>query len=115
MSYGAGFVAATRAQAAQIIDPRPFAAAEIAQVYAQYPHIGPVLPAVGYHAAQLQALQDTINASDAELVVSATPCDLAALIELDKSVVRARYEFAETGVPALGSLIDEFLTQRGLI
>jgi predicted GTPase len=115
MAYGAGYVAATRAQAAEIIDPRPVATAEIAQVFAQYPHIGPVLPAVGYDASQLQALEETINRSDAEVVVSATPCDLAALVDLNKPVVRARYEFAETGTPGLGSLVDDFLAHRGLI
>ena len=55
MPYGAGYVAATQAQAAEIIDPRSVAVNEIAALYAQYPHIGPVLPAVGYHAAQLSA------------------------------------------------------------
>ncbi|MEN8166510.1 MAG: cyclic 2,3-diphosphoglycerate synthase [Pseudomonadota bacterium] len=116
MPYGAGYVAATQAQAGEIIDPRTAAVAEIARVYAQYPHIGQVLPAVGYHPSQLQALQDTINASDAEVVVSATPCDLGALIDIDidKPIVRARYEFAEVGTPGLGNLIEEFLQLRGL-
>lgn len=114
MPYGAGYVAATDAQAAQIVDPRNSAADAIRAVYAQYPHIGAVLPAVGYHPAQLSALRDSINASDAELVVSATPCDLAALIDIDKPVVRARYEFAEYGTPGLGALVDGFLHHRGL-
>ncbi len=115
MSYGAGYVAATQAQAEEIIDPRSVAVEEIARVYDQYPHIGPVLPAVGYHPSQLQALRDTINAADAEVVVSATPCDLGALIEINKPVVRARYEFAEAGKPGLGGLIEEFLEERGLV
>lgn len=115
MPYGAGYVAATQAQAAEIIDPRRFAVAEIAAVYNQYPHIGNVLPAVGYHPSQLQALQETINASDAEVVVSATPCDLGALIEIDKPVLRVHYEFAEVGEPKLSKLIEEFLRVRSLI
>ncbi|OOG26438.1 GTPase [Thioalkalivibrio denitrificans] len=113
MPYGAGYVAATRAQAASLVDPRPAAAPEITAVYAQYPHIGPVLPAVGYHPAQLRALQETINAVSADVVVAATPCDLTALIHIDKPVVRARYEFAEAGEPRLGSLIEAFLKTRG--
>jgi predicted GTPase len=112
MAYGAGFVAATRAQAAAIVDPRPAAAAGIAAVYDQYPHIGSVLPAVGYHPSQLRDLQDTINAVPADVVVAATPCDLSALIAIDKPVVRARYEFTEVGEPGLGSLIEEFLKGR---
>jgi predicted GTPase len=114
MAYGAGYVAATEAGAAAIIDPRMSAAGEIARVFAAYPHIGPVLPAVGYSAAQLQALEATIAASDAETVVIATPCDLAALVDIRKLVVRARYEYAETGEPSLGAAVDEFLCRTGL-
>jgi predicted GTPase len=115
MPYGAGFVATTQAQAAEIIDPRSFAVDEIAQVYSKYRHIGTVLPAVGYHHTQLQALSETINAADADVVVSATPCDLAALIEINKPVVRARYEFAEAGSPGLGGLVESFLKEKNLL
>jgi predicted GTPase len=115
MSYGAGYVAATQAQASEIIDPRSAASDEIAAVYAQYPHIGPVLPAVGYHPSQLEALRTTINASDVDVVVSATPCDLGALIQINKPVVRARYEFAEAGEPGLGHLLEQFLVERNLV
>ena len=115
MPYGAGFVAATQAQAAEIIDPRSFAVNEIAQVYNNYQHIGEVLPAVGYHHTQLQALGETINAADVDVVVSATPCDLAALIDINKPVVRARYEFAEAGKPGLGDLVESFLKAKHLI
>ncbi len=115
MPYGAGFVAATQAQAAEIIDPRNFAVDEIAQVYSKYRHIGTVLPAVGYHHTQLQALSETINAADADVVVSATPCDLTALIEINKPVVRVRYEFAEAGTPGLGGLVETFLKEKNLL
>lgn len=115
MPYGAGFVAASAAQAAEIIDPRRFAAAEIAQVYRKYPHIGTVLPAVGYHRTQLQALRETINVAGADVVVSATPCDLAALIDINKPVVRARYEFAEASKPGLGGLVKAFLKEKSLL
>jgi predicted GTPase len=69
---------------------------------------------VGYHASQLQALCDTINATDVDVVVSATPCDLQALIDINKPVVRARYEFAETGEPSLGQVVKDFLTKMKL-
>lgn len=115
MPYGAGYVATAQAQAAEIVDPRRFAADEIAAVYDQYPHIGAVLPAVGYHPSQLQALRETINSSDAEVIVSATPCDLGALIKIDKPVVRVRYEFAESGEPKLSNLVEEFLRARNLL
>lgn len=111
MPYGAGYVAAAEAQAAEIIDPRSYAVEEIADVYANYPHIGAVLPAIGYHPSQLQALRETINATDVDVVVTATPCDIGALIEIDKPVIRARYEFAEVGEPGLATLVEEFLNK----
>ena len=115
MPYGAGYVAATQAQAAAIVDPRSAAVGEIADVYAQYPHIGAVLPAVGYHPSQLEALRDTINGAEADVVVMATPCDLSALIAINKPVVRVRYELAEVGDPGLGSFVEAFLRQRHLL
>jgi predicted GTPase len=112
MAYGAGYVAAHSAGAAEIVNPRASATGEIAALYAQYPHIGAVLPAVGYSSHQLEALRDTINASAADVVVAATPCDLGALINIDKRLVRARYEFAEAaGGPGLSSLIDGFVAK----
>ena len=109
MPHGAGLVAARQAGAAAIVDPRASAAPDIAAVYAQYPHIGPVLPAMGYSPAQLEALRLTINATPADVVVTATPIDLAALMALDKPVVRARYEFADSGTPGLAAELDRFL------
>jgi len=112
MGYGAGFVAARDAGAADIVDPRDAAGGEIAELYRKYPHIGAVLPAVGYSAHQLAALAETIDAADADIVVSATPCDIARLIEIDKPVVRARYEYAELDDPGLGALVDKFMGEK---
>lgn len=112
MAYGAGYVAAIAAGAASIVDPRLSAAPEIRAVFRAYPHIGPVLPAVGYGPAQLAALAATINASTAEVVVSATPMDLARLVQIDKTVIRARYQYAEDGSPGLSSFVDAFLVDR---
>ena len=112
MAYGAGYVAATTHGAAEIVDPRRSATPEIRALYAQHPHVGRVLPAVGYGAAQLAGLRETINGAAADLVVAATPIDLAALIAITKPVVRARYEFADAGEPTLGMLVDEFLASR---
>ena len=114
MAYGAGYVAATQAEVGSIPDPRSAAVPEIDRIYRQYPHIGKVLPAVGYHRVQLQALGETINWADADLVVSATPCDLSQLIRIDKPIVRARYELAEVCEPGLWLLVDRFLERRGL-
>ena len=110
MPYGAGFVAAARAGAAEIVDPRPGAAPALRAVFTRYPHIGRVLPAVGYGTAQCAALRETIIAAGAEVVVAATPIDLAALLALDAPpVVRARYELADAGEPTLGALVDAWV------
>jgi predicted GTPase len=115
MAYGAGFVAARGVDGAEIVDPRGAAVPEIAEVYSRYPHIGAVLPAVGYGPKQIDALARTIENSAAEVVVAATPIDLAALLDIDKPIVRARYEFAEAGEPTLGALVDGFLERVGLL
>ena len=112
MAYGAGYVAARAAGAASIVDPRLSAVPEIAAVFGAYPHIGAVLPAVGYGPAQLAALAATINNSAAEIVVSATPIDLARLVHLAKPVIRARYDYAGDGTPALSSFVDAFLDRH---
>jgi len=111
MAYGAGYVAAQAAGAAEIIEPRAYAQREIHAAYEAYPHIGRVLPALGYSAQELQALADTIAAADADLVVSATPVDLGRLIPIAKPLVRARYDFAELDEPRLSTLVDRFLTR----
>lgn len=115
MSHGAGHAAALRARAAEIVNPRLFAAPEIAAVYAAHPHLGAVLPAMGYTADQLAALVQTINATPADVVVSATPIDLAALISVNKPIVRARYEFADLEDPGLAGLVEDYLQRSGLI
>ena len=112
MPYGAGFVAARAAGAAALVDPRMAAAPELRAVFAAYPHIGPVLPAVGYSPAQIDALRRTIETSDAEVVVSATPVDLARLLGPGKPIVRARYEFEDVDEPGLGALVDRWLEGR---
>ena len=114
MPYGAGYVAATRAQAAAIVDPRAYAVPEIAEVYTRYPHIGSVLPAMGYFPAQLKALEETINRAEADIVVAATPSNLNSLLKLNKPVIRARYEFAEIGQPILSTQVEQFLARNNL-
>ena len=113
--YGAGYVAATAGGAAEIVDPRESAAPEIRALYARYPHIGPVLPDVGYDAAQRAALLSTIEDSDADVILVAAPLDLGSLLHTDRPIVRARYEYADAGKPTLGALVDIFLHDCGLL
>jgi predicted GTPase len=114
MAYGAGYVAALRAGAAEIVDPRESAVPEIAELYRSCPHLGPVLPAVGYAPAQLDALRRSIDASRAEVVVSGSPLDLGALLGVRIPVVRARYGFADVDRPGLAGVLASFLAARGL-
>ncbi len=105
MPYGAGYVAALEA-GAEVVDPRESAPPSLREVYAAYPHIGRVLPAVGYDEEQVAALRETIDRSPAEVVVSGAPLDLAALTGASKPIIRARYQFEEAGEPALLQLIE---------
>jgi predicted GTPase len=115
MPYGAGLVAAKQAGAAEIVDPRSVAKGDYARVFAKFPHIGAVLPALGYFPSQLLALRDTINAADIDVVIDASPCDLSKLIDIDKPTVQVSYEFEEVGEPRLSNLVDKFLRDQGLI
>ena len=115
MAYGAGLVAAREAGAADIVDPRPAARGRIAEVFAQYPHIGPVVPAVGYSAEELADLKATIEAAGSDVVVAGTPCDLARLIETPTPIVRARYEYEDVDAPRLSDIVTDFLKRRALV
>jgi len=112
MAYGAGAVAARAAGAAELVDPRLSAPPEMLTVFTQFPHIGKVLPAFGYSETQRRALARTIDDSEAELVVAATPIDLARLISISKPIVRVRYKFAEDPANPLSAIVDVFLTRR---
>nr|BAL53200.1 hypothetical conserved protein [uncultured Chloroflexota bacterium] len=107
MAYGAAYVAAQRFGAAEIVDPRPYAVRSIAATYQKYPKTGPVLPAMGYGAQQIKDLEETINRTEADLVLIGTPIDLTRLIRINKPAQRVRYELQEIGQPTLAELLQE--------
>ncbi|GAA4409749.1 GTPase [Quisquiliibacterium transsilvanicum] len=109
MSVGAGAIAARAAGAAELVDPRPWAPPALREALACYPHLGPVLPALGYSEVWLHALAATIDASPAEVVVAGTPIDLARLLATARPVVRARYAFSENTPGELSAHLDAFL------
>ena len=109
MTFGAGVIAAQRFGAAEIVDPRPYLAGSLEQTFAQYPHIGSVLPAMGYSPQQVKDLEATINRTECDLVLVATPIDLTRLVQIDKPTVRIRYEYKDNSRPTLGDLIQELL------
>jgi predicted GTPase len=111
MSYGAAVLAAKQGGAAELVDPRPFAVGSIKETFARYPHLTELLPAMGYGRKQMEELRETIERSDADLVLIGTPIDLRRVIELDKPALRVTYRLQELGEPTLA----ELLAERGII
>jgi predicted GTPase len=105
MAYGAGWVAARRFGAAEIVDPRPYAVGSIAATYVKYPKTGPILPAMGYGDEMTHDLETTINNADVDLIISATPIDLTRIIKVNKPMQRVRYELQEIGRPTLEEIL----------
>ena len=113
MAYGAGFIAAKTYNAANIVDPRPFASGTIKEAYRQYPHIGTVLPAMGYSKAQITDLEKTINDADCDLVLFATPIHLTRIVSINKPALRVRYEYEDRGEPRLEEILLRRLRASG--
>jgi predicted GTPase len=111
MTYGAAVLAAKQHGASELVDPRPFAVGSIARTFDAYPHVGALLPAMGYGRGQMEDLRETIARSDADLVLIGTPIDLRRLISLDKPAMRVTYRLQEIGEPTLADV----LAKHGLI
>jgi len=107
MAYGAGWVAARRFGAAEIVDPRPFAVGSILETYKKYPTTGYVLPAMGYGDEQMKELETTINNADVDLVIVGTPIDLSRILKFNKPSQRVIYELQEIGQPTLEDLLKD--------
>jgi predicted GTPase len=105
MAYGAGYVAARRYGAAEIVDPRPFAVGSIQATYTKYPKTGPILPAMGYGDEMVHDLEKTIDAANVDMVIVGTPIDLTRVLKLSKPYQRVRYELQEIGKPTLEDLL----------
>ena len=111
MPFGAGLVAAQKAGAGTIVDPRPYAVGSLQDVYSTWPQLGNVLPAMGYSDEQLHELEQTINAVDCEVVVTGTPIDLSRLIRSRHPIRHARYELEEVGAPTLQDVLAPVVSQ----
>jgi predicted GTPase len=106
MPFGAGLVAARRAGAARIVDPRPYAVGSIAATLGRWPQITNVLPAMGYGDEQLRELERTINSAPCDVVVTGTPIDLGRLIDSRHPIRHVRYELEEVGAPTIASVLE---------
>ena len=112
MPYGAGVVAARQCGAAELVDPRPYAVGSIRGTYERYPHLTSLLPAMGYSAMQRHELEETISRTPCDLVIIATPIDLARVIKLDRPNLRVTYEVEELTKPGLSGLLSRFVQEH---
>ncbi|HWR83866.1 MAG TPA: cyclic 2,3-diphosphoglycerate synthase [Candidatus Deferrimicrobium sp.] len=109
MKFGAGVVAALKYGAAELVDPRPYTVKSITDTFEKYPNIGTLLPAMGYGVKQVKDLETTINRTDCDLVIIATPIDLKRLIKMSRPSVRVLYHLQEIGTPDLATVLTEFV------
>ena len=109
MKYGAGYIAAKKYKAKEIIDPRRFAIGSIKATYQKYPHLTNILPAMGYGENQMKELEETINAVDCDTVIIGTPIDLGRLLSIKLPSVRVTYDLEEQGSPSLEDIVKKFL------
>ncbi len=113
MSFGAAVVA-TRLHGGILVDPTPYFVGTLREALREYPQIKDYVPALGYSERQIEDLRETLNSVPADVIVSATPVDLTRIMELNKPVIRVKYELQEIGRPNLEDVIDEFLREKGL-
>ena len=111
MPFGAGLVAARKGGAARIVDPRPHAVGSLRKVFASWPQLTNVLPAMGYSAEQLHDLEETINAVDCDVVVTGTPIDLGRLIDSRHPIRHVRYELEEVGEPTIAGILAPLIAR----
>lgn len=114
MKIGAGVVAAQKFGAAELVDPRPYTVGRLSETFEKYPDIGIVLPAMGYGKQQLQDLQTTINNTECDAVIIATPIDLNRIIKIKKPSTRVYYNLQEIGRPDLTGVLGDFITKHKL-
>ena len=109
MKIGAGTVAAKKFGAAELVDPRPFVVGKLAETFKIYPNIGTLLPAMGYGDQQVADLEKSINNTNCDSVVIATPIDLTRIIKINKPYTKVDYELQEIGKPDFKTLLKEFV------
>jgi len=110
MAYGAAVLAAQEYGASILVDPRPYAVGSIKETFNKYTDIDKLLPAMGYSRKQILDLEETINKTDCDTVITGTPIDLGKIIKINKPIVRANYELLETSKPDLNNKITDYIT-----
>lgn len=114
MPYGAGYYAALKFQASEIVDPRPFLQGSMKKVLEQYPSMGSIIPAMGYFDEQVEDLEKSIHAvPDVDCVIIGTPMDLTSVLKIDKPTVAVTYSIREREPAVLSKQIEKFVTEHG--
>ncbi|MCK9245823.1 MAG: cyclic 2,3-diphosphoglycerate synthase [Anaerolineaceae bacterium] len=112
LPYDFGYFAAKRYGAKEIVDPRPFAVGDLKETFKKFPHLGNVLPSMGYGEKQIRDLEATIDGSDVDLVVIGTPIDMTRVMKINKPSVRVTYKLQEIGSPTLQDVIENKLGRK---
>lgn len=112
MPYGAGVVAARQCGASELVDPRPYAVGSIRGTYERYQHLTSLLPAMGYSDMQRHELEETIRRTPCDLVIVATPIDLARTIKVDRPNLRVTYAVEELTRPSLADSLANFVHEH---
>ena len=110
MAYGAAVLAAREYGASIIVDPKPYAVGSIKETFNKYPDIDKLIPAMGYSSKQITDLEETINQTECDIVITGTPIDLGKIIKINKPIVRANYELLETSKTDLKNLLRDYIT-----
>jgi predicted GTPase len=111
MGFGAGYVAATKFGAGEIVDPHEYAKGSIIDTFEKYTHLEDILPAMGYGAEQVKDLEDTINATPCDVVVTGTPIDISRVVKVNKPIFRVFYDLQVIGKPDLRTILEDFLKE----
>ena len=109
MRESVGAIAAHLYGAHELVNPRPFAVGSIRRTYEKYPHIGFVLPAMGYGTRQIKELEQTIEKTPCDSLVLGTPIDIRRIMKVTKPAARVRYEMREVTKPGLEELLSKFM------
>jgi predicted GTPase len=114
MKIGAGTIAARKYGAKELVDPRPFVVGKLKGTFETYPNIGTLLPAMGYGEEQIRDLEATIDKTDCDTVIIATPIDLNRIVKIKKPTVKVSYDLQEIGKPDLAGVLDEFVKKYNI-
>jgi len=113
MAFGAGWLAARKFGAGEIVDPRPVAVGSLRETFASWPHLKNVLPAMGYGERQIRELEQTINAVECDIVLFGTPIRLPHLLRINRPTLRVRYVYRDHGEPTLETLLRNRMLDQG--